>query len=309
MTTNTQPAADERTEWLEWRRQGIGGSDIGALLGFSRYASPWSLWADKMGLLPPSETSERQAIGLDAEAFLAQVFHRRTGLHVAGEQTWCTHPLHEWARATVDGFVFENAIADILDLALGTIQFKTDARRSWAGIPDPINGIPAAIEAQCQWEMGVAGVDHCWLGVGFGGWNIEFYELEARPADFAYMLDVAREFWHRHVLTGVPPDPDGTDATADAIAYVWPNHSEGETVALDDLAEILVERGELKDLISAREKRLKEIDNILKARFAEAEIGTLDGRPHLTYRTIERAGYTVEPSTYRQLRTLKVKPS
>lgn len=31
MTTNTQPDADERTEWLEWRRQGIGGSDIGAL--------------------------------------------------------------------------------------------------------------------------------------------------------------------------------------------------------------------------------------------------------------------------------------
>lgn len=298
----------DRTEWLEWRRAGIGGSDIGALLGFSRYTSPFALWADKLGLIPSTETSERQAIGLDAETFLAQVFHRRTGLYVGHQQTWCTHPLHYWARATIDGLVFETRTADIRDLALGTVQFKTDARRSWQGITDPINGVPAAIEAQCQWEMGVTGVEHCWLVVGFGGWNIEVFELEFRPTDFAYMLDIAAGFWRDHVLTGVPPDPDGTDATSQAIAAVWPTHSQGEAVAIDDLAELLTERGELKDLISSREKRVKEIDNTIKARLGEAEIGTVAGIPHVTYRTIERDGYTVAPSTHRQLRTIKAKP-
>lgn len=308
MTANTQPDVDERTKWLNWRRQGIGGSDIGALLGFSRYASPWSLWADKTGLIPPTDTTERQAIGQDAETFLAQVFHRRTGLHVTGQQTWCTHRHHEWARCTVDGFVHETSFADMPDLALGTIQFKTDGRRSWNGITDPINGVPAGIEAQCQWEMGVTQVEHCWLVVGFAGWNIEVFELEFRPTDFAYMLEIAADFWRDHVLTGVPPDPDGTDATSQAIAAIWPTHSQGEAVAIDDLAELLTERGELKDLISAREKRVKEIDNTIKARLGEAEIGTVAGIPHVTYRTIKRDGYTVAPSTHRQLRTIKAKP-
>ena len=293
----------ERDTWLQWRRQGIGGSDIGALLGFSRYASPWSLWADKTGLIPPTETSERQHIGHDAETFLAQVFTRRTGLHIAGQQLWCEHPLHPWARCTVDGLVYEHP-DPTPDAELGTAQFKTDARRNWHNITDPINGIPAAIEAQCQWEMGVRQVEHCWLVVGFSGWNIDIFEIEHRPDDFAYMLDVAGRFWCDHVLTGAPPEPDGSDATSAAIAAVWPHHSEGETVAVDDLAELLTERGELKDLIANRERRVKEIDNLLKARLGDAEIGTLDGRPHLTYRTVERKGYTVEPSTHRQLRTI-----
>ena len=36
----------ERTDWLAWRRKGIGASDIAGILGISPWASPWSVWAD-----------------------------------------------------------------------------------------------------------------------------------------------------------------------------------------------------------------------------------------------------------------------
>lgn len=38
---------DDRAEWLEWRRNGIGATDVAGILGVSPWASPWSVWADK----------------------------------------------------------------------------------------------------------------------------------------------------------------------------------------------------------------------------------------------------------------------
>ena len=40
-------------EWLEERRKSIGGSDAAALVGMNPYVTPYTLWADKTGRLPP----------------------------------------------------------------------------------------------------------------------------------------------------------------------------------------------------------------------------------------------------------------
>ena len=45
-------------DWLEYRKQGIGGSDASVVCGVSRYKSPVELWLDKTGQLPPQEAGE-----------------------------------------------------------------------------------------------------------------------------------------------------------------------------------------------------------------------------------------------------------
>lgn len=294
------PEDEARAEWLQWRRRGIGGSDIGALLGLSNFASPWSLWADKVGLLPPDETTQRQRIGHRMEAVLAAEFHEETGLYVTGEQTWCAHREHPQFLCTVDGFVSESPDGGDMDSMLGTIQFKTDARYSW-----PDDEPPAYIRAQCIWEMGVTSMAHCWLVVMFGGFRIRTFEIEwdadAR-ADWELMTERAEHFWRNHVLTRQPPAIDGSDATAAALRTIYPDHEEGETVDLDELASTLTEREQLKDIAKRAKDRLAEIDNEIRAAFGAAEVGLVDGVPALTYRTSERAAYTVAASTVRTLR-------
>lgn len=39
-----------REEWLVRRRKTIGGSDAAGIVGLSKWASPFSVWADKTGL-------------------------------------------------------------------------------------------------------------------------------------------------------------------------------------------------------------------------------------------------------------------
>lgn len=47
-----------REEWLSWRNKGIGGSDVAAVCGISKYKSPVELWMEKTGQLEPKESGE-----------------------------------------------------------------------------------------------------------------------------------------------------------------------------------------------------------------------------------------------------------
>lgn len=245
--------------WHAWRRGGVGGSDIAALIGLSRYGSPTSLFYEKIGTLDDErEDTPRQRIGKRMEHVLADEFHDHTGLHVVGAQTWSQHPWHPWARCTVDGFVADHRAVKMrdADLLLGTVQMKTDGRFGW---PD---GIPPNVRAQCIWEMGVTDQAHCWLIVMFAGFRVEVFEIhfddDAR-SDWLFMLDVARTFWTAHVLTLVPPPVDDHEATAETLTRVFGLDPAGILDA-DDRARALVLD---LQLAKARTKAAKAEETVL----------------------------------------------
>ena len=45
----------DRSEWLALRGDGIGGSDAAAVVGVGAYKSPYTLWAEKTGLIGPQK--------------------------------------------------------------------------------------------------------------------------------------------------------------------------------------------------------------------------------------------------------------
>lgn len=223
-------------EWHEWRREGIGGSDIAALIGLSPYASPTSLYYEKTGQLDLDRTStDRQRIGLRMESVLAQEFADRTGLYCIAQQIPYVHPDYAYARCTLDGFATES---DDLDdaLRLGSVQFKTDGRFGWP------EGVPAHIRAQCVWEMGVSQSVTSWLVVMFAGFRVEVFELpfddDAR-ADWEFMRAVAGVFWTLNVEAGIPPPVDDHPATARTLDAIF-EADEGAYVHADPDARMLV---------------------------------------------------------------------
>lgn len=266
--------ADEAM-WHLWRSQGVGGSDIAALIGLSPYASPVSLYYDKVGMTEPMPETQRLRIGKRMEAVLAAEFHDETGLWVVGEQTWCNHPEHQWAKCTVDGFVSESpAGANMPEGLLGTIQFKTDGRFGW---PD---GIPPHIRAQCVWEMGVTNLTHCWLTVMFAGFRVETFEIPwdfDAVADWQFMLDRARTFWHDHVQAGIVPPMDDHAATARVLADVYAEPDPESTLDADDAARQLIARLQVaKATTKAAEATEDRLSNEVRALLGDNEL-LIDG--------------------------------
>ena len=62
------PRSMSRQAWLAERRKTIGGSDAAGIVGLSRYATPYTVWADKTGRLPEQEDNEAMRQGRDLES-------------------------------------------------------------------------------------------------------------------------------------------------------------------------------------------------------------------------------------------------
>lgn len=65
-----------REEWLESRRQGIGGSDAGCIVGANPWKSARKLWREKTGADNPDDISDKPAVrfGKEAEQYLRALF-------------------------------------------------------------------------------------------------------------------------------------------------------------------------------------------------------------------------------------------
>jgi putative phage-type endonuclease len=259
----------DRAEWLEWRRGGIGGSDIAAIMGLSPWTSPYSLWIDKTRATADDADNDSMEFGRRAEPMLAGYFEDRTGLVVAGEQTWCSKPGDEWMRCTVDGFVFDGGGEHSMDDALGVAEYKTtgDAPAEWE------REIPPYYQCQGQWTLAVTGLERVWFGVlhlAFGRPKFRVYELVRDEADIALLTKAARAFWFDHVVTGIAPATDGSEATTEALRDAWEPNDEATVEAdltvwtmLADLATFKARAKAIADDIAAHE-------NAIKAHMAEA---------------------------------------
>jgi putative phage-type endonuclease len=65
-----------REEWLQCRRQGIGGSDAGCITGANPWKSARKLWREKTGVDKPDDISDKPAVkfGKEAEQHLRALF-------------------------------------------------------------------------------------------------------------------------------------------------------------------------------------------------------------------------------------------
>ena len=65
-----------RTDWLEKRKNYIGGSDASAVVGMNPYKSNVELWLEKTGKVVPKDISDKPYVkyGTEAEKYLRELF-------------------------------------------------------------------------------------------------------------------------------------------------------------------------------------------------------------------------------------------
>ena len=129
-----------RDEWLAHRRQGIGGSDVSALVGLSQWATPLSVWLEKTGVYVPEDSpSEAMEWGTLLEPVVADEFSRRSGIPTEPYRHLPAHPEHPWMLANVDRLIPDDPIEGVH--VAGIYEGKTTSpwqRKEWADgrVPD-----------------------------------------------------------------------------------------------------------------------------------------------------------------------------
>lgn len=292
----TRRAPVDRAGWLEWRRQGLGATDVVAIVGLSRWATPFSVWAEKTGRTPIDDTvpSVEAEFGLRAEAMLAPWFGELTGYHARKWQHRAHHRDWRVGRATLDALVFRTRRSAA---PLGPLELKTtDRQPDWTAETFPLDYL-----AQCQWQMEVTDTDRAWL-FALHGRRPVIYPVERDLDDGAWLLDAARRFWRDHVEGDRPPPVHVAPMHVTTEALARMHRIEGAAVELDGGELDLVRRVVATRQHATHAKKAAEAAaNDLKARLGDGEIATYLGQPVATYLRRHRKGYTVDPTEYRQL--------
>jgi putative phage-type endonuclease len=292
---------DQVADWLAWRRQGIGASDVAGILGVSRFTSPWAVWADKLGLTPPDTNgTEAMEAGHFLELAIGPWFEHRTGLTVAAQQLQLEADDWPVARATLDGLVFEPERTpdggELLraGVPLGGIEMKLDefglafTRDEQANASD---AIPAYYQCQAQWQMYVAGLERVWFAVWIGR-GLRIFELTRDDDDIEFITTRAREWWDRYVIGGDEPPVDSSDATTRALAAVYPTEEPGTATDLD--GDLIDRWRAAKADEKAATETAKALANEVRAALGDTEVGTVAGTPVVTWKAQTKRGLDLD---------------
>jgi putative phage-type endonuclease len=270
-------ATMSRDEWLTARRHGIGGSDAAAILGVSRWSSPYSLWLNKTAMEPTvQKENEAMRFGTMMEPVIRDAFADNTQMQVLDDTNLYAHPEHEWMLANLDGVISTKSNGEF-DAVL---EVKT-ARTAWD------NGVPAYYVSQVQHYMAVTNLQMTYVAALFGGEELAWFEV---PRDDQYIDDLINaeaEFWES-VKKAIQPDIDGSDATYKAIRSKYESER-GKTVELGkDISDLIVWRKNAKELVDQYEAEVREAESKIMEALQDAEVGTIDGKPVVTWKSQSR---------------------
>lgn len=298
---------EDRAEWLEWRRHGITATDAAKIVGLSPWGSPWTVWADKVGLVADDQdVTDAMEFGLRAEQMLGTWFTDRTGLVVRGSQERVTHPEDTWARATLDG----TAIASGGDV-VGGVEYKTTSDGTAAEWTE--NGVPLHYACQVQWQMYCTGLDTTYLPtlhLAHGRLEFAVHEIRRDDDDIATLRAAAAALWS-DILAGNAPEVDGRAATGAVLDAAWPGLAEDALEADDALVAAVADLVHLKDDLGRLEDALTLAENRIKAALADHTTIThgtdAKGKPVvlLTWKPQGRTGFDHKAALERYPRSLE----
>jgi putative phage-type endonuclease len=163
----------ESPEWHATRLRALGGSEIAAVLGLSKWESRYSLWLRKKGIIAPQKVNKAMTVGTYVEpSILAwwedqhpDMFPQRTGTFRSIERPWMlANPDNIYAREDDGTHVLVECKFVVWD-------------HEWGA--EGTDEIPPYYLTQCRWYMDVFGIDACYVAVLFGGCG-EFREYVVR---------------------------------------------------------------------------------------------------------------------------------
>lgn len=253
---------DTDEEWREGRKDGIGASDIGAIMGLSKWKSPYEVWLEKTGRVVPEDISEKPVVkfGNDFEETAGRNYENaHPGATVRRVNAMCQSIARPHMRASLD-FELKEPGKD----GWGVLEVKTTRNRKDFEA-DLLDGYTAQVTQQLYVTGRKWGIiwaffrDTC---------EYKAYPVEPDEADFKAITDAADSFW-QFVTDDVAPELVGTESESRALFEQHPE-GQGEWVSTGDCDLIAEEISDIDYSLKAMERDKRKLQDELKAIIGDA---------------------------------------
>lgn len=245
-------------QWVEARKNGIGGSDVASIMGLNKYSSPLSVWLIKTGREPSPDLSDNQAVewGNRLEDVVADKFaEEHTELKVYRRNATMVSLERPWAFANIDRWVTDG------HGNVGILEVKTVGMRRAA---DWDNGVPLYYLTQVTHYMSVTGYQYAWVAVLIGGQEFREYYIERNEDDIQAVNTAVDTFWRDFVETDTAPALIGNQPEADSILHQHEDPTTEYLPMLDMDVSMIDELQEINDQINDLKHRKTLIENTIK---------------------------------------------
>lgn len=247
-------------EWLKYRKQGLGGSDAGAICGLNPYASPMSVYYDKIREDTEETDNEAMRQGRDLEDYVARRFMEATGKRVRRANAIFQSEAHPFMLSNVDRMVAGERAG---------LECKTANSYQLARWKD--GAIPAHYLIQCFHYMAVTGSDAWYLAVVILGREFQYRKILRDDEMIENLIQIESDFWNNYVLAGVMPEPDGSESCEEILKKYYPSANRQTILLPEALNQQLKRREEILELTKRLQTEQKQIEQEVKLYMKENE--------------------------------------
>jgi len=280
------------------RAKSLGGSDVGAILGLSKYRSAIDVWMEKTGKEVAARDSLHLRFGQFAESFVASEYALSTGFSLVAHDSAIIHPQYDYMHGHIDRFVIDQHLAQSNDESIDESSnlFDDSGRLTASRIlecktANPFtqsewgeagsDQVPLTYLVQCVWYMMITNIDRTDLAVLFGNADFRVYEI-TRDLELEQMvLERAISFWENHVLTDTPPP---ATSESDYKTLFGKSTVSKSVEAHAETCELIKKLQSLNAQVEQYELEISQIKQSIMGQMQDAEVLTFQGQTLATWK-------------------------
>lgn len=285
-----------RAQWLEWRREALTASDIGAVAGVDPYRSALQIYAEKVEYIPVPENDLMRRGRMFEAAAVEYLREDHPDWEVTRPNAFYVDTVAKLG-CTPDALIRDEQ-QRLINCQIKCISLPVFER--WDGSP------PAAYLLQTACENMLLDAAEGMLAVlAVSAYDAQLHEFKVprHPGAEARILDLVRDFW-TNVAAGQYPAPN-YERDAEIIAHLHPPKEPAPDpldLSTDNrIYTLLEDRERAKGDIKVAEATIKALDAELVDKLRGAQIAMADGW-RITRKMTHRDEYVVPAKDFPTLR-------
>lgn len=240
----------DREQFLLDRKQGIGGSDVAAIMGLSPWKTPLGVYLDKVSDINPDNYNKHLKRGRRLERYILEEYSEEKNVNVQTDLPQFKDSIYPFLVGHVDGQVINS----------GNSKIYVEAKSYYGRLSDWQGKIPDYYLPQVAHYSSLTNADRVDVAVLAGNWEFGCFSYYRNKEYENKVRNAAIDFWQNHVLKNIPPKITTSDDAwlppqdGDDLKYA----SSEVDLQLEELAKLQTER-----------KNIAKREELLKARIMD----------------------------------------
>ena len=237
----------DREQFLLDRKQGIGGSDVAAIMGLSPWKTPLGVYLDKVSDINRDNDNKHLKRGRRLERYILEEYSEEKNVNVQTDLPQFKDSIYPFLVGHVDGQVINSSNSKIY----------VEAKSYYGRLSDWQGKIPDYYLPQVAHYSSLTNADRVDVAVLAGNWEFGCFSYYRNKEYENKVRNAAIDFWQNHVLKNIPPKI----TTSDDAIRLYPQDDDSLKYAS---SEVDLQLEELAKLQTDR-KNIEKQEELLKA--------------------------------------------